>query len=567
MSKNLKKIVVLMFAIVLAVSSFVGCTPDPTPTPSGSTSPSVGPTGSVNPGLSGQLDIVVAQLGYGTEQIEKIAEEFGRIYGVTVDVRPTVVQSAEISQLEAGGKLGDLCLFTDSSLWNLWREGIAINIDDVVNSTPDGESKTVKQKMRQDIAFTYQYPVDGSYYSIPWSMDNMGLLYNETALNTIFGENNWEMPVTTNEMLQMAKDIKAEMAANPGSNYYLMVYGALDSYWQILYKQWWAQYQGLEAYTQACLGYYWDEATQTYKFSQNAECVEQQVGLARSYDFIQQLIRNANGYSHPFSRNMDFINSQAAWLGNPYNGMMASCVFMPNGDWVFQESGEDIEYYNQTIGFAKTPILSAIVETLSFYEHGSAKLTSLNANIQNTYDATLKAIIEYVDGGKVGAVPQYKGTDVTPADIARIEEARSTIGSKSQCQMFIPYNADDVELAKQFMIFYASSYASNIYSEYSYAFSPFYQEGDNVRDHYFMNQVKEILHDCPRYIMEFQSYELANKIDWDKMGDPAEYFQTDTDNLGRTKSGDLALQIAVDHMKLYWREIVVNAGLGNLLED
>ena len=554
MNKKIMRMLVLVLALVLAFTAFAGCD-------------GTGDGGGILPeNRQGELDVAVAMLGYGTEQIEAICNEFARIEGVDVNFTAVPSQSSLIDQLEAGEQIGDICMFTEASLWTNWRQGLAVCIDDVMGTTPEGESLTVKQKMRKDIQFTYQYG-DGHYYSMPWSMDNMGMTYNITALNTIFGAGNWTLPTTTNEMFEMGDAIKQKMAANAGSNYYLMVYSGLDSYWQIVYKQWWAQYQGLENYTQANLGYHWDATANDYVFSQNAECVTSQTGLARSYDICDKLIEPGNNYCHPYSRNMDFVKSQSAWLGNPYNGMTASCVFMPQGDWVFQESHEDIEYYNQEVGFMRVPVISSIVETLDLYADGNKKVASLSASKQAAYETVLREIIAYVDGGKVGTVPSYKGTEVSAADIARIEEARTSIGSKSQCQMFIPSNADDIDLAKKFMVFYASKMASEIYSANSYSFSPFYQEGDTIPNHYFMNEVKDILHACPNYVMEFQSNELAGKIDWDHMGDPCEFFQGTYTNDGREKNGDTAFALCCEYMVPRWEEFVINAGYGHLLEN
>ena len=93
-----------------------------------------------------QIKIMVSDLGYGTEQIVQIAKAFENTHpGKKVVVEDTVLSSQLISQIEAGSFVGDICMFNDDVLWKKWRSGIMTPLNDVLESIPDGEEKTVEE--------------------------------------------------------------------------------------------------------------------------------------------------------------------------------------------------------------------------------------------------------------------------------------------------------------------------------------------------------------------------------------------------------------------------------------
>lgn len=556
MKKSFKKIVIALFALILAFTSFAGC---------GDTSGVIAGGG----GTAGELDIVIANLGYGTEMLVKIAEEYGNITGVTVNVESTVVQTSLVSQLEAGAKIGDICCFTDWGMYENYRSGKAIEITTgVMDQKPQGEELTVLEKLNPDIAQAYNmknYKCDfeaaDEFYCMPWSNELTAMTYNKTSLDEIFGENNWELPRTTRELIKMMDDVKAKStAAKP---YYSWVWSGLDAYWQIVYKTWWAQYEGVENYHMANRGFEPD-GNGGYVLSQDGGVVADQIGLLRAYEVTEKCIRQGNGYSHSFSRNMDFITSQSVWLGTPYNGSDATSIFMPNGDWVYQESMEYIEHNAQEVGFMRVPVISAIVEKLSFYEDGNKALSTLSAAKQEAYDKALLEILDLIDNGSnVAPPPRYKGALVSEEDIQIVRDAREIITSKNQSQMFIPYTIDaaDIPLAKDFMVFYASKQACEIYSENTFGISPYYQDGYSLPNHYYLNEVKANIDAAGRRAVEVTN---TMKLDWDKGGAPEDYFWGSNVT---EKNANTMFQLVISYNTERWPLLVQNAGLNHLLND
>lgn len=235
-----------------------------------------------------QIKIVVSDLGFGTDQFFAIAEAFENTHpGKKVVVEETILSSAQISQLEAGSFIGDICMFNDDVLWKKWRSGIMTTLDDVVSAIPDGEDKTIEQKTDQTLIHAYQVS-DGHYYSVPWINENSAYVYNETALNTLLGENNWELPKTTEELFELCERVKTA--------------GGYGFVWNSAYFNtgvYPAQYSGAEAIRHYNQGEYWDETSQAWKLSdaENVQCLAQNEGHLRAMKIIEKIGKE---YSHQY---------------------------------------------------------------------------------------------------------------------------------------------------------------------------------------------------------------------------------------------------------------------------
>ena len=403
------------------------------------------------------IKIVVSNLGFGVEWAYDIAAAFMTTHpGKSVTVEPTVMSAALISQLEAGSNIGDIAMFNDDALWKKWRLGVMTQLDDVVSATPDGETQTIAEKMNHTLIEAYRQ-ADDHFYSVPWINENGGFVYNKTSLNTLLGAGNWTLPKTTHEMLALCERIKTA--------------GGYGFVWNSAYlghEVFAAQYNGLETDEKYRDGLYWTGSE--WKLSDNAQCVGQNTGYLRTLGFWEKVIKS---YSHQYSQNMTHIYAQSAWSGIPYAGDSKLSVFMPNGDWTYNETKDYLDETQAEVGFMRAPVLSDMVETLELYREGSTPFAALSAEKQNEYDAVLRAVIDWVDGGETGAIPTYKGSAVSAADLARIRSARQLIGGKCQAEAFIPANSTKKELAKEFLIFMASDMAIDLFSKATYGLSPF----------------------------------------------------------------------------------------------
>lgn len=492
-----------------------------------------------------QIKIVVSNLGFGTDQFFAIAEAFENTHpGKTVVVEETILSSAQISQLEAGSFIGDICMFNDDALWKKWRSGIMSTLDDVVAAIPDGETKTIEEKTDQTLIHSYKVS-DGHYYSVPWINENCAYVYNETALDTLLGKDSWELPKTTEELFVLCDRIKA-------AGGYGFVWN--DAYFGTgVYP---AQYSGSEAIMHFNQGEYWNETTQSWELSdaENIQCLVENEGHLRAMKVLEKIGKE---YSHQYSRNMTFINAQAAWGGIPYADDSKLSVFMPNGDWTYNETKDYIDETGHVVGFMQMPVISDIVDTLSFYAHGDTPFYSLSAADKAVYDATLRQIIDYVDGDST-TVPTYQGTAVSEADIAIVREARSLLGGKCQGQAFIPSNSSKKDLAKEFLVFMASDMAVRIYSQKTNGLSPYVSDStfDEITfDSKFMNEVLDVISVTKKEITLYSDVRTSGFF-YPRTG-LAQAFA------GEKITAETLLSRDLTYFKQQWSTILKNAGKTN----
>lgn len=497
-----------------------------------------------DPASPDSIKIVIPKLGFGIDWLYAIAKAFMTTHpGKSVTVEKTALSSSLMTQLKAGSKIGDIAMFNDDSNWKVWREGLLTQIDDVVNATPDGEDKSIYEKMNRNLIDAYKV-ADGHYYSVPWINENYGTVYNATALNTLLGAGNWSLPKTTNEMNALCERIKTA--------------GGYGFVWNSDYLEsdiWAAQYNGNFENEKYLSGYYYDGTD--WKISPNAECAEQNIGYLKSLEVLEKVVKD---YSHPYTKNMSHINAQSAWAGIPFAGEKKPSVFMPNGDWTYNESKDLINKTQAEVGFMRSPVISSLVERLDFYADGTAAFSSLSADKQAAYDATLVAVIDYIDGGSTGTVPKHNNVTVSQDDIDKVTSARQIVGAKSQSQAFIPHNSTKKELAKEFLIFMASDIAIDTFSKYTYGFSPFIGEDNYDKINFgvpFMNDVVSVLKAAPnKTIMINYQWDITT----------AGYLRPKVVSYQQGLSAKTAQKFFdddVERFKTDWTNILRNAGLSS----
>ena len=491
-----------------------------------------------------QIKLVVSDLGFGTDQFYAIAEAFETTHpGKKVEVEETVLSSALISQLEAGSFVGDICMFNDDALWRKWRSGIMTPLDDVLSSVPDGETLTVEEKCDPALIEAYEVS-DGHYYSVPWINENTGFVYNETALNILLGENQWELPKTTEELYDLCDRIKS-------AGGYGFVWN--DAYIDTTIFE--AQYNGREAFNNMRAGKYYDEESGEWVLSdaENLQCLSENTGYLRAMEQLEKIIGQ---YSHQYCRNMTFIYAQAAWAGIPYANDTKLSVFMPNGDWAYNETKDYFDETGHVPGFMKVPVVSDLVERLSLYEDGETPFSQLSEAKKAEYDRVLRAMIDYVDGD-TQTPPTWKGNPISEEDMAIVREARSLLMGKSQAQAFIPSNSTKKELAKEFLVFMASDMAIQIYSQNTNGLSPYLDQEQYTSvsfDSKFMNEVTEVCSESQKAVYAYTDVKMSG------------YYLPHTTSYAQAFSGGNYTarglwEADIAYYKANWNTILKNAGL------
>lgn len=309
----------------------------------------------------------------------------------------------------------------------------------VYESTVPGEETTVAKKMIPDIYYQNGFEVKNDegeyeigYYGAPWVVGSMGLFYNEAVLEEAFPDG-YTVPNTTDSLVAFCTTLDALKYGDKGGP---IIGASSANYWIEMFKIWWAQYNGIEEYTNFWLG---------IDGNKRSGEVLGQKGRKYSLQAIDSLINAGNGLIHSDSTIEDYKTMQSYFLAG-------RGAFMMNGDWLANEmTGKD----SSNIRMMKNPVISDIVERCP-----SIQGTGTEAEA----DARLSFVIDCVDAGDsfAQAAAKYEtaghGT-LAETDYERIEEARNMAYAYGGMGMHVPSYATAKEVAKDFIRFTATDIA------------------------------------------------------------------------------------------------------------
>ena len=385
------------------------------------------------------LSIICYEAGFGTQWLDEMAKEFESAYDCKVTVKKSYINGELISLLNENSIKDDIVMAL-GSMDGAQDRGFLVELSDVYNATPEGENKSIKDKMVQSV-YDKLLTEDDKIYQMNWSHSVSSIVLNKTVLDRIFPEG-YDIPNTTDELVAFADAIKAK-------GVYPFSMSTSVSYWDYLHYVWWAQYDGYDKYTDYYQGYYHKpngDGTYTRVISEFGEVLDN-AGRIESLKVAEKFLKKDNGYMHKYSDSMTWQESQIAFVSQGYAGKdMTECAMMVNGDWIHNEVQSYLIQKNQDLVMIKPPMISSIVETLE----------------DNTMtDEELSAVIDAIDAGETS----YTG--VSQKDFERITEARRMIYSATfdHCAG-IPAASQNKELAKEFLKFMASDMGQTIYAKY-----------------------------------------------------------------------------------------------------
>lgn len=394
------------------------------------------------------LVIEYYKAGYGEEWIINLAAEFQRKTGQEVIALPRSGDQG-VSNMSTTFKSGtsetDLFFTKNPAFGELYQGQAVINgvrhdtwyadISDVFNATIEGENITVKDKMFDAFEAYYRMPAEGKYYDnkyyfFPWVTGMLGIVMNVDVWNQV-GQGK-VLPRTTDEFLELCASVKSQKAP--------FIFSLGNEYFTSYYQVFMNQYEGNEGMDAFYKGYGPDGD----RYSQNMIAY---AGFERTLEFFEELLRKetvvVNGnetkqyvYMHKDSASLNFQQMQGSFL----NG---EALFSMNGDWL--ENEMKTKYPNVNLAMIKTPVLSTVIDNTP----------SIND------DATLRAVIDYVDG-KTTAAP----AGVTQADIDYIAEARSVeYVTGNDLIAYVPVYSNQIPAAKEFLKFMASDEGMRIFRD------------------------------------------------------------------------------------------------------
>lgn len=417
----------------------------------------------------GVVNILLMEAGYGVEFMDKWIEDFKKIPGnetiefyVKKDVHST--ETATNAFLDGDKNPWDLCFTGDITYKKYVNQGELEDISDVVTDFDN----PLRSELNDII--TYQ----NKQWIVPWAYDPCGLIYNTTLLPQE------KVPVTTNELIALAKDINAGKIES-AKNAKPFVWAGLNAadYWQYVTDVWWAQYEFLDSEYESGIDAY-NKFWSLNDTDPDGYTVYQQPGLEKAFEVLQSL----------FSEKVSFINGSEtkSHTDSQVDFVLERAAMLPGGGWLQNEMKE---HYSDKKNYRmmKTPVISALGKEL--------KLAGDNAT-DALHEEKLVAVVKAVDAGKDAAtIATELGVDVSKAQtVLAARNLSVTIGINHQ--VWIPATSNAKENAKKFLTYMGSDSAAKIFREYSNSSLPF-QYGDNVAlsaETPFLQSINEINASC-----------------------------------------------------------------------
>ena len=228
-SKKIKRV-----ALALALATFLTACGEDNPKGSGGSN-------------ERELWICAYDGGYGKEWINNMAESFQKKTGISVhvDVDTTILDRIE-TNLKNGGDY-DIYMSHDINWRNYAAQGWLADLDDVYSAQVEGSSKTFEQKLVSGAAANSKFEVNGEehYYKVCYTQGAGGFVYNID----MFKENNWKVPTTYDELVNLCKTIvDAKLTNDAHKKVVPFAWSGSDRqyYWDYPVFEWWAQKAGLE---------------------------------------------------------------------------------------------------------------------------------------------------------------------------------------------------------------------------------------------------------------------------------------------------------------------------------
>jgi len=268
--------------------------------------------------------------GNGSEWIRQLVKSFleaeeGKNYYFVLTVDPSAT-TAMSSKLEAGTNLDDI-YYLLASPWQSYASLNQLeNLDGLYNSTIPGESRNVLDKAAgtwKTYGQAYNHE-ELHYYIFPSTTCTTGIVYNKT----LFDKYGWTVPTTVAELKTLCDKIVSD---SNGSIAPFVYPGKVSGgYWDFIGTNWWLQVTG-------------EEKMNEFMKLESPEVFNADLKSSPSYGKLEMLqtfedliVKNKEKYIAKKSGSYDHYQAQQA-----FGARLAAMI--PNGSWIQNESGEDIE--------------------------------------------------------------------------------------------------------------------------------------------------------------------------------------------------------------------------------
>lgn len=554
MKGNVKKMLVFALAATVACGIFTGCGEKNDPN---------------------TLNIKVYEAGYGTDCVYAVAERFEELNpGITVNVDPNSDGAILRTEMPSGPSINFTDLYMAGGvffdLYGLGQftvDGVTYpnqfaDLSDVYENPAYNETKPIKDKM-----FGEYYEYFHEYNMAPWMAGAQGIVYNSKMFDT-YDWNDGRIPVTTDELLATCQEIIETKAYSTNKNsegeeitISPFTFSKEDQYWEAVYLEWWAQYDGLESYK-----LFYEGKNAEGKYNANCADTDGQYETMKVLDAIlgtytqegETKTPRTNIYCDTKLSAKTYIDVQSAFLnaeGARKNETGATTAAMlPMGDWLENEMwknySEQLESGEIEFKLMKTPIISAIrKQTPSIKD-----------------DATLAEVVRYIDGGETGTAP----AGVDPDDIAIIREARGLSSAPGVGHvMMIPVYSSKIELAKDFIRFLYSDEGIALFSEAGHGINlPLeydYSNADWVST--FQMSKFEVVDQTQHYVIRYNNAPMSYRAGLKPLMNVLQYASfvsyMNAESAQDYMSADTLYQLNVTEVSRIWDRLMDDAGLND----
>ena len=467
LKKILKSVLLVIMSAIMALGAFAGCKPK-------------------NNDLLGEysdrpqtIKVLHFNGGYGYEWLVEVSKYFmDNIDTETyVQIDNTPVDGEEGVKLSSGIQTHDVYFLGYMYDYNTAGNYLT-DLSDVYNGKSTGEDMLVKDKI-DDVTKDAYFPngVDEKYYLPYGGTGSYTFCWNETTLDEALGEGNWVFPRTTDEFFELGDRLKDKDVYLSGGSY-----GDATDYFTP--DAWFAQAVGVEEYLQMRKGYYKNDSGE-YVFDESKPTVveKQEEAYKDLYEVVSKFKYSGNLYMHRDSSAMTFLDVEGVLAGIGFGTNKAKMACLYTGPYLLNEMDPYLKTMEeagepQSIRAVKIPMMSSVRKRTETIKD----------------DATLRAVIDYVDG-----TTNTKPSGVKDEDIEIVRESRNIGASHIMGSMAVAKEAAHVDVCKEFVRFLTSDVAQKIASDASlgierlpYGYTSRLENEDLSELHQFVQDYKNI---------------------------------------------------------------------------
>lgn len=413
------------------------------------------------------LEIYVLNIGLGYEWAPAIADAFSKESWVQ-EKYPEFSYSYDFNdewdfasdRIKAGKAINTADILFGNNLQTLYNtkkdgELVLTSLEEIAKETVLGEEVVYEEKLYPEFLTPNKSPDTDELVTVPWGIGYQGLLYNETLLTEL----GFEVPVTTKEFLDICQAIKTRTTDETYGENYAVIGCYNDDYWQNAFPIWWAQYEGVEEYTNFFQG------ISEGKLSKD---IFLQTGRLKALEALHDTLSKSNGYTTENSGIYEFMDAQT-------NFLMGKGVFYMCGDWFDYEMRAIApglkKTYDYDIRLMQMPVLSSVREK-----------TSIDS------DEKMAELIREIDAGKAYAEISIEG--ISQKDYNTVKTARSiqNLGG-GVTNMAVPSYATAKELALDFVRYFATDKAQEIFARTTYGGSTGFKYDPKTKNEALYNEL------------------------------------------------------------------------------